>query len=390
MSATNAWGDSPVPQTHVWEGGRLAAIARGELPDDRHVTRALEDLRRRADGALQREPYSVVDNGVPAASGDPHDYTSYGTYWWPNPQTNDGLPFVRRDGQTNAEQIAKGDRNALRNLERDVVDLALAGYFFAEPKFSQHAAKMLRTWFLLEQTRMNPNLKHSQIIRGRNTGRYIGLIDTKDLVWVAEAAQVLRRSDAWNEAEHIALQAWFRDYLSWLQEHPFGMKEGQTRNNHAVYYDYQVAGFALFVGDVETARTTLQQAKSRRIDAQIEPDGRQPEEIARTRSLSYSFGNFKGMCFLARLGEHVDVDLWNYQGADGSSIRAAYEFLLPYLLTPQRWPHEQITPVERPWTGIACYLCATRYREPEYLAPAHDSDGDAKPDDLSLLVVSPE
>jgi len=30
---------------------------------------------------------------------DPHDYVSIGTYWWPSPESSDGLPYVSRDGQ---------------------------------------------------------------------------------------------------------------------------------------------------------------------------------------------------------------------------------------------------------------------------------------------------
>ncbi len=29
-------------------------------------------------------------------SHDPHDYVSIGTYWWPNPESPDGLPYVSR------------------------------------------------------------------------------------------------------------------------------------------------------------------------------------------------------------------------------------------------------------------------------------------------------
>ena len=44
-------------------------------------------------------PFSVVDKAILPPSGDRHDYLSIGPYWWPNPDTADGRPYVRRDGQ---------------------------------------------------------------------------------------------------------------------------------------------------------------------------------------------------------------------------------------------------------------------------------------------------
>ena len=68
----------------------------------------------------------------------------------------------------------------------------------------------------------------------------------------------------------------------------------------------------LFLNNEKLATDVLREVGKKRI-AEIEPDGRQPLELARTKAWSYSVGNLAGLMTLARLGEHVDVDLWNYE-----------------------------------------------------------------------------
>ncbi len=53
---------------------------------------ALEKLRLVADKIISEPVVDVTMRTLRAPSGDPHDYMSMGPYWWPNPDTPDGLP----------------------------------------------------------------------------------------------------------------------------------------------------------------------------------------------------------------------------------------------------------------------------------------------------------
>ena len=90
------------------------------------------------------------------------------------------------------------------------------------------------------------------------------------------------------------------------------------------------------------ASKILGTAKAKRIATQIEPDGRQPLELVRTKGWSYSVGNLDGLTLLANIAERVGVDLWKYHTADGRSIRRAFDYLVPFAFGQKKWPDQQI------------------------------------------------
>lgn len=310
---------------------------------------ALDALVAEADAALGRGPWSVMDKAALPPSGDGHDYVSYGPYWWPDPDRPDGLPYVRRDGETNpvASNPARSDSPALREMVEAVEALALAHHFTGREGYARRAAEVLRTWFLLPETRMNPHLEYGQAIPGRVQGRGVGIIDTSRLVRVVDAVGLLDAPGAWNADDREGLRGWFAAYLCWLLDSAHGADERRAANNHGTWYDAQVAAFALFVGRDDLARATVDESTTRRIAAQIEPDGRQPEELARTKAFDYSTMNLQGFFALATMGERVGVDLWRHRAEGSGGLRDALGFLLPYADPAVAWPYPQIVPTTR-------------------------------------------
>jgi hypothetical protein len=66
-------------------------------------------------------------------------------------------------------------------------------------------------------------------------------------------------------------------------------------------------------------------------------------KLKRTKAFSYSHLNLRALSTLATLAQHVGVDLWHFETADGRSIRKAIDFLVPYLKSPpEPWPYQQI------------------------------------------------
>jgi hypothetical protein len=352
-----------VPGVYLLDGEHLGHVRQSLENGEETYAPAWKALEREADKALRMEPVSVIDKEILPPSGDKQDYISQGPYWWPDPDTPDGLPYIRRDGRRNPEIDKHTDRRNMGRVVSASETLALAWFLSGDEKYARKAAELLRTWYITPGMRMNPHLKYGQGIPGRTEGRGIGIIETRSLVRVVDAAGLLVSSSAWTDEDHEALQKWFGEYLDWLLTSRHGRDEARTKNNHATYYDVQVASFALFVGKEELARKVLREARQQRIATQIEPDGRQPHELTRTRSWGYSTMNLRGMLELARLGEHVGVDLWNFTTEDGRGIRAAVEWLVPFAAGEAEWTHEELRGVDPEPVSLIVRQARLRYRD---------------------------
>ena len=328
-------------------GARPGALekAKAAAPTDEAAGKALKKLIADADKALAVTPPSVMQKTKVPPSGDKHDYMSIAPYFWPNPATKDGLPYVRKDGKVNPESRAEAVNDTLRArlVGSTVETLALGYYFTRDEKYAEHAAKVLRTWFLDPATKMTPHFRFAQAIPGVNDGRGTGLIEARGLADAADAAILLVGSKHWSAADQQALQAWGEGFFEWLLGSKNGQDERAAKNNHGTWYDVQAVKWALVLGRKDKAKELCVAAGPGRIGVQVEPDGKQPLELVRTATFSYSCFNLRALSTLAGLGEHAGVDLWKYRSADGRSLVVALDFLVPYLgKNPKPWTMQQI------------------------------------------------
>ena len=311
---------------------------------DPAVTAAYDRLIARAEAAMKRPLYTVVDKRVLPPSGDPHDYLSVGPYWWPDPSKKDGLPFIRRDGEINPDRSSdKYDVTDLGRMSADVETLSLAYYYSGNPRYAGRAASLVRTWFLDPATRMNPNMNYAQAVPGRQEGRAEGVIDTTRLQRVIDGVGLIGPSGKLSAAEQAGLEKWFGDYLDWMYSSRSGREEDAAKNNHAMWFDAQVAQFALFARRPELTRKVVAAFPKRRIAPQFTPEGKLPRELARTRSLHYSIYALLAAYDVAEMAKCVDADLWNHDER-GKGLRRATDFLAPWYRKVDRWPMPELRP----------------------------------------------
>ena len=321
--------------------------------NDKRFAGNYQQIIDNANMALNEGPFSVINKKRTPPSGDKHDYLSMGPYWWPDSTKADGLPYIRHDGLINPETRDEYvDTSGKNKMFQNTETLGWAYYFSEDKKYALKALELLETWFVKPETRMNPNLNFAQGIPGICDGRGIGIIDWARINKLITTIQILDANGFMQKETKTELWKWFEEYHTWLITHEYGRSEDDYFNNHGTWYDVQVTGIEMMLGKTEMAKARLERAKQKRIASQIEPDGSQPHELARTKSLGYSSMNLQAFIQLANLGKKLGVDLWNFESADGRSIKKAISFLQPIATKKKTWNYQQIADIDETIEGL--------------------------------------
>ncbi|WP_159951684.1 alginate lyase family protein [Polaribacter septentrionalilitoris] len=308
--------------------------------------KAVEDYNKlitKVDKLLNVDGFSVTKKtGVPPSKSK-HDYMSIGPYWWPNPNTENGLPYIRKDGEINPETRNNfTDFVEKKNFISAIKTLKDAFYYSDDVKYARKNLAFINTWFLDETTKMNPNVNFGQYVPGQSEGRCFGIIEFDGLIEVVEFLELAKDKGVLDKKTEEGMINWFTDYSNWLKNSKLGIEESTRKNNHATHYDVQLLSILVYLNKIEEVKNYLSTTTKARIFSQIEPDGSQPLELARTKSFSYSVMNLHGFLDLAQIGQEVGVDLWGMESEDGRSIKKGYEFMLPYVTNQEEWSYKQI------------------------------------------------
>jgi len=299
---------------------------------------------KEADKRVGKPVITITENENLQASKDPHDYFSTARYYWPDPSKPDGLPYIRKDGETNPQHSEVSDEKKLNDMIHAVEYLSLAYFLTGQERYAEEAGKFLRGFFLNQTTRMNPNMNYSQSVPGGAEGRGSGVIDSREFMRISDFLFLISKSPSWTDQDRSAMKAWWTEYAQWLQTSKIGLEEKKAHNNHGAVYDVQLAAVLVMAEKEEDAKKVLGESLSARLDSQITPEGKQPWELARTKSWSYSCFNLKNICKGAVMARSLGIDLWSHEGEGGrGSLKKAMLYLVPFLKNPENWPEKQIT-----------------------------------------------
>ncbi len=85
-----------------------------------------------------------MDKSLLAASGDKHDYYSFPPYWWPDPSKKDGMPYLRKDGETNP--AANSDATDKKRMNSSVKTSIIWRWLIALPVSLSMPKKRMNNW----------------------------------------------------------------------------------------------------------------------------------------------------------------------------------------------------------------------------------------------------
>jgi hypothetical protein len=127
--------------------------------------------------------------------------------------------------------------------------------------------------------------------------------------------------------------------------------------------------------DLKDEVNTLCEGIIPRIEWQIEPDGKQPEELVRTTSLGYSHFNVQALSVLLKIAKNSGKEYWKYSSPDGRSLKKAVDFLYPFAKGDEEWKFEQIKEPSKEDMAICYFYAYYFWDEKKYLDLAKQLTG---------------
>jgi hypothetical protein len=254
-------------------------------------------------------------------------------------------------------------------LSQVVGALASAYILTNDAKYIRHALLHCRAWFVDTATRMNPNLLFAQAIKGRATGRGIGIIDAIQLMEVVQGLTAMQDAPVMDRSLLNDIRKWFDEFLQWLTTHPYGKDEMNAANNHGTCWVMQAAAFSKFTGNDKLIQFCIDRYKNVLLPGQMAADGSFPQELRRTKPYGYSIFNLDAMATICQVLSSEKDNLWDYQTADGRSIRKGIEYLYPFIRDKTRWPLKPDVMYWENWPVAQPFLVfgADTYKNKEWL-----------------------
>lgn len=322
-----------------WVGGILIFLGCTQKTNIQLISKQEQNyIIETATSYIDSVPVTVTSAICERSAGGDHDFYSEGDYWWPDPGNPDG-PYIRKDGQTNPGNFV-AHRLAMIRLSQ-IVGMQTSAYLLTgDLSFAQATQKHLEAWFVNPETRMNPSLLYVQAIKGRVTGRGIGIIDAIHLIEVARSVEIMENNHAIPNELVIQIKNWFGEFVTWLTTHPYGLDEMNTKNNHAVCWVMQVGAFARLTDNKEVLNLCRDRFKTILLPGQMDKDGSFPLELKRTKPYGYSLFNLDAFMTCAEILSDENEDLFEFSTPEGLSMKLGVEFLYPFVKDKNSWKYK--------------------------------------------------
>ena len=295
-----------------------------------------EEILKRAEQDKNEPARTLTEEYCERSAGGMNDFYSEGDYWWPNPEDPEG-PYIVKDGLTNPGNFTL-HRELMIRFSQMVGNLCSAYLLNGNKEYSDAITKHLKAWFITDSTRMNPHLLYAQAIKGRHTGRGIGIIDAIHLIEVARTVIILEEKNEIEKSDLDQIKSWFSQFNSWLTSHEYGLAEMVHPNNHGTCWNMQVGIYAKLTGNDSILDFCRENYKTLILPNQMAVNGSFPLELNRTKPYGYSLFNLDAMVMNCLILSDPENDLWNFTTEDGKNIEKGLEYMAAFVADKSSWP----------------------------------------------------
>jgi hypothetical protein len=315
-----------------------------------------KDILSEAQKNLSEKPVTVTSYQSERSAGGRHDFFSEGDYWWPDSSNPNG-PYIQKDGLTNPDNFV-AHRKAMIRFSKIVANQTSAYLMTGKTIYAKQAINHIKAWFVDTNTMMNPSLLYAQAIKGKVTGRGIGIIDMIQLIEVAKSIQILEKANLIPADASLKIHQWFSNYLNWVTTHPYGIDERNAKNNHGTCWIMQVSAFADLVKDTALLSYCKDRFLNVIIPNQMDERGAFPLELKRTKPYGYSLFNLDAVMTIAHIYK-----------INTPSLKKSIEFLYPYVQDKNSWPYPKDVMYWDEWPVATPFLLFgyIQYNEPNWL-----------------------
>jgi hypothetical protein len=232
------------------------------------------------------------------------------------------------DGRINPNADRR-DYTAAIAVGHAVRDLGLAYAFTGDASYAAHAVVLIRHWALDSATAMTP--KFTTVSSEIELAITIpGMFYGADLIW---------SYPEWTDRDAFA---------HWAAALAADVRGKGAATNAQNFGDWRLVllSMAAIVSEDEALLKYAFDHYKALVPNQINADGELVREIDRTKALYYSMYAADAMAQVCEIARHRGVDLAHFAAANNSGrLERAFDWLAPYLLDPDSWPHDQLTPL---------------------------------------------
>lgn len=199
--------------------------------------------------------------------------------------------------------------------------LAMAFVATTDKTYADASARYLMAWATTTRTTRNTCKEGGDC--------QTSLIISRNAPGFAFAADLIAGSGAMTAADETTFRTWLRDVIL--------PTASERDNNWGDAGTFTRLALTSYLGD--TAGFDAAVARWRAMMDFVAADGHIPEEVRRdSKGIMYTQEALQYKVGSAVIAARRGVDLWDYEGKDGGTLKGSLDYLLSYLREPDTWP----------------------------------------------------